>query len=57
MVEEATDALGGLDVLVNNAGTAGPAASVADLDPDAWKSVLRVNLTGTFTVTQAAIPT
>jgi NAD(P)-dependent dehydrogenase (short-subunit alcohol dehydrogenase family) len=56
MVKEATDALGGMDVLVNNAGIAGPAASVADLDPDAWDSVLRVNLTGTFTVTQAAIP-
>jgi NAD(P)-dependent dehydrogenase (short-subunit alcohol dehydrogenase family) len=55
MVEEATDALGGLDVLVNNAGIAGPAASVETMDPDAWESVLRVNLTGTFLVTQASI--
>ncbi|MGA7814052.1 SDR family oxidoreductase [Caballeronia sp.] len=49
-------ALGGLDVLVNNAGIAGRTASVAELDSDAWEAVLRVNLTGTFTVTQQAIP-
>jgi NAD(P)-dependent dehydrogenase (short-subunit alcohol dehydrogenase family) len=56
MFGEATRALGGLDVLVNNAGIAGPSASVAEMDPDACETVLRVNLTGTFTVTQLAIP-
>ena len=56
MVAEAVQALGGLDVLVNNAGIAGPTASVEQLDPDAWDAVLRVNLTGTFNVTRACIP-
>jgi NAD(P)-dependent dehydrogenase (short-subunit alcohol dehydrogenase family) len=56
MMAAAAAALGGLDVLVNNAGIAGPMASVAELDLVAWEQVLRVNLTGTFLVTQAAIP-
>jgi len=41
-------ALGGLDVLVNNAGIAGPTATVEQYDPAAWDTVMRVNLTGTF---------
>jgi NAD(P)-dependent dehydrogenase (short-subunit alcohol dehydrogenase family) len=56
MVAEAAAALGGLDVLVNNAGISGPTASVESMDPDAWEAVLRINLTGTFNVTRHAIP-
>jgi len=56
MVAEAAMALGGLDVLVNNAGISGPTASVEQMDPDAWEAVLNVNLTGTFNVTRHAIP-
>ena len=56
MVDEAVAALGGLDVLVNNAGIAGPTAPVETMDADAWTAVLHVNLNGTFYVTQAAIP-
>ena len=55
-VEEAVGALGGIDVLVNNAGIAGPTTSVEDLDPDEWDTVLAVNLTGPFNVTRLAIP-
>jgi NAD(P)-dependent dehydrogenase (short-subunit alcohol dehydrogenase family) len=55
MVAEAATALGGLDVLVNNAGISGPTASVEQMDPDAWEAVLRINLTGTFNVTRHAI--
>ena len=56
IVAEAVQALGRLDVLVTNAGIAGPTASVEQFDPDAWDAVLRVNLTGTFNVTRACIP-
>ena len=55
-VEEAVDELGGIDVLVNNAGIAGPTTSVENLDPDEWDAVLAVNLTGPFNVTRLAIP-
>jgi NAD(P)-dependent dehydrogenase (short-subunit alcohol dehydrogenase family) len=56
MVPQAVEALGGLDVLVNNAGIAGPTAPVEHMDPDAWEKVMQVDLTGTFNVTRVAIP-
>ena len=56
MVAEAAKRLGGLDVLVNNAGIAGPTAPVEAMDPDAWEKVVAVNLNGTFNVTRCAIP-
>ena len=40
--------LGGLDVLVNCAGIAGPTAPVAELDYADWRRCLAVNLDGTF---------
>jgi NAD(P)-dependent dehydrogenase (short-subunit alcohol dehydrogenase family) len=55
-IQAATGTLGGIDVLVNNAGISGPTASVEEMDPDQWKKVLAVNLTGTFNVTRLAIP-
>src|SRR5271165_6084913 len=45
MVPAAAKALGGLDVLINNAGIAGPTAPVEELDPDDWDKVININLT------------
>ncbi|HEY8624199.1 MAG TPA: SDR family oxidoreductase, partial [Casimicrobiaceae bacterium] len=47
---------GGLDVLVNNAGIAGPTARCEDLDPEAWERTLAVNITGQFHCARLAIP-
>jgi NAD(P)-dependent dehydrogenase (short-subunit alcohol dehydrogenase family) len=56
MVADAVTRLGGIDVLVNNAGIGGPTRPVHEIDPADWDAVLRVNLTGAFDVTRLAIP-
>jgi NAD(P)-dependent dehydrogenase (short-subunit alcohol dehydrogenase family) len=56
MMTDAVSQLGGIDILVNNAGISGPTAPVQDVDPDQWEAVLKIDLTGTFLVTKAAIP-
>ena len=47
-VPAAVEALGGLDVLINNAGISGPTAPVEQIDPDQWEAVMAVDLTGNF---------
>lgn len=47
--------LGGLDVLVNNAGIAGPTSPVEDIDPADWNACLNICLTSQFHCVRHAV--
>ncbi len=56
MAAAVEDALGPVDLLVNNAGQFGPVGPLAATDPDQWWQALEVNLRGPLYCTRAVLP-
>ena len=56
MAGEVERALGGVDLLVNNAGDAGPIGPVAEIDPEHWWRCQEVNLRGPLLCSRAFLP-
>ena len=54
---EAINTMGGIDVLVNNAGIGGPKAAIEDIDYQDWDDCIRINLSGMFYCAKQVIPT
>jgi 3-oxoacyl-[acyl-carrier protein] reductase len=54
--EETVRQLGGIDVLVNSAGIAGPTATVLDVKLEDWHRTIAINLNGTFFTNRAVVP-
>lgn len=48
--------LAGLDVLVNNAGIAGPTGGIDELSTDEWRNTVDINLNGQFYCARLAVP-
>jgi 3-oxoacyl-[acyl-carrier protein] reductase len=55
-VASTMEALGGIDILVANAGIAGPNATLWQYPIDAWREILDINLTGMFLCCRAIVP-
>lgn len=55
-IKETIDAFGGLDILINNAGSLVARNLLEDMQTDFWHKVMDINLTSMMLVTRAAEP-
>lgn len=56
VVDKGASELGGLDIVIANAGISTPAASSIDIDEEMWQTMIDVNLTGVWKTLKASIP-
>src|SRR4030095_10947351 len=56
MVSATLDEFGQIDILINNAGVAGPTALVPNVSREEWDQTLGINLTGAFLCAKHALP-
>ncbi|MGF6773550.1 NAD(P)-dependent dehydrogenase (short-subunit alcohol dehydrogenase family) [Paraburkholderia sp. GAS199] len=56
IIKDARAKLGGLDILINNAGIAGPTGAVEDIDADQWERTVSTNLNSQFYFLRKAVP-
>ena len=55
-VRQTQDVLGGIDILICNAGISGPTEKLWEYPPEAWQKVIDINLTGVFNCLRAVTP-
>lgn len=55
-VRQTQDALGGIDILICNAGISGPTEKLWEYPPEAWQEIIDINLTGVFNCLRAVTP-
>ena len=56
LINKSVDALGSLDILINNAGSLVARNTLSEIQTDFWHKVMDINLTSMLFVTRAAVP-
>ena len=56
LADTVAEELGGVDVLVNNSGIAGPMGVMWEIEPEEWEETIQVNLTGTYLCCRSFLP-